>query len=56
MADADNAEQRPLLILALNNLGRHYEDIGRYAEALAALTKSLRLQPEQRMRRIIGCS
>lgn len=47
MADANNPEQRPLLILALNNLGRHYEDIGRYAEALAALTKSLRLQPEQ---------
>ncbi len=47
MADAGNPEQRPLLILALNNLGRHYEDIGRYAEALAALTKSLRLQPEQ---------
>lgn len=47
MADAGNPEQRPLLILALNNLGRYYEDLGRYAEALAALTKSLRLQPDQ---------
>ncbi len=46
-ASADNPEERPLLILALNNLGRHYENVGRYAEALAALTKSLRLQPQQ---------
>lgn len=44
---ADDAEQRPLLLLALNNLGRHYEDKGRFAEALAALTKSLRLEPNQ---------
>ena len=47
VADADNPEQRPLLILALNNLGRYYEDLGRYAEASAALTRSLRLQPDQ---------
>jgi predicted O-linked N-acetylglucosamine transferase (SPINDLY family) len=47
MANADEPEQRSMLILALNNLGRHYEDIGRYGEALAALTKSLRLQPQQ---------
>lgn len=46
-ADAGNAEQRPLLLLALNNLGRHYEDGGRFAEALASLTKSLRLEPNQ---------
>ena len=46
-ASADSPEERPLLILALNNLGRHYENVGRYAEALAALTKSLRLQPQQ---------
>lgn len=46
-ARADDPEQRALLILALNNLGRHYEDIGRYAEAEASLTKSLRLEPMQ---------
>ncbi len=46
-ADADNPEQRPLLLLALNNLGRHHEDQGRYAEALACLDKSLRLEPLQ---------
>jgi len=46
-ADADDAEQRPLLLLALNNLGRHLEDQGRYAEAVAFLTKSLKLQPQQ---------
>jgi predicted O-linked N-acetylglucosamine transferase (SPINDLY family) len=46
-ASADNPEQRPFLILALNNLGRHYEDRGRYAEALAHLTKSLRIEPMQ---------
>lgn len=46
-ASADNAEQRPFVLLALNNLGRHYEDRGRYAEALAALTKSLRIEPMQ---------
>ena len=47
MTNAGDPEQRPMLIMALNNLGRHYEDIGRYGEALAALTKSLRLQPNQ---------
>lgn len=46
-ASASQPEQRPLLLLALNNLGRHYEDKGRYAEALAALTKSLRIEPNQ---------
>ena len=46
-ADAADAEQRPFVLLALNNLGRHFEDRGRYAEALAALTRSLRLEPQQ---------
>jgi predicted O-linked N-acetylglucosamine transferase (SPINDLY family) len=46
-ASADNPEQRPLLLLALNNLGRHYEDQGRYAEAVAALTRSLRIDHKQ---------
>ncbi len=44
---ADNPEQRALLLLALNNLGRHFEDQGRYAEAEASLTKSLRIEPLQ---------
>lgn len=43
----DNVAERPLLLMALNNLGRHYEDHSRYAEALAALTRSLRLDPDQ---------
>lgn len=46
-ANASDPEQRPLLLLALNNLGRHYEDRGRLAEALAGLTKSLRIEPKQ---------
>jgi len=46
-AEADNADQRPLLLLALNNLGRHLEDHNRFAEALAYLTKSLKLEPQQ---------
>jgi predicted O-linked N-acetylglucosamine transferase (SPINDLY family) len=46
-ANPEDAEQRPLLLLALNNLGRHLEDRSRYAEATAFLTKSLRLQPLQ---------
>lgn len=46
-ASATDPEQSPLLLLALNNLGRHYEDKGRLAEALAALTKSLRIEPNQ---------
>jgi predicted O-linked N-acetylglucosamine transferase (SPINDLY family) len=47
---ADNPEQRPFLILALNNLGRHLEDRGRLAEALANLDQepaaSSRMQPD----------
>lgn len=46
-AHADDGEQRPFLLLALNNLGRHLEDRGRYAEAMAFLGKSLRLDPQQ---------
>lgn len=46
-ASADEPEQRPILLLALNNLGRHYEEKNRYAEALACLNKSLRIDPRQ---------
>jgi predicted O-linked N-acetylglucosamine transferase (SPINDLY family) len=46
-ASAADPEQRPYLLLALNNLGRHHEDRGRYAEAQAALTRSLRIEPMQ---------
>lgn len=46
-ARADDAEQRPFLLLALNNLGRHLEDRGRFAEALAHLGRSLQLDPQQ---------
>ncbi len=46
-ARADNPEQRPLLLLALNNLGRHHEDRGRLADALACLTRSLHIEPQQ---------
>lgn len=46
-ASAADPGQRPFLLLALNNLGRHYEDHGRYAESLAALTRSLHIEPEQ---------
>lgn len=46
-ASADHPEQRPLLLLALNNLGRHHEERSRYAEALACLTKSLHIDPQQ---------
>lgn len=47
LANPDNPEQRPLLLMALNNLGRHYEDQGRYAESVAALTRSLHIEPNQ---------
>ena len=46
-ASPDQPEQRPLLLLALNNLGRHHEERSRYAEALACLTKSLHVDPRQ---------
>jgi predicted O-linked N-acetylglucosamine transferase (SPINDLY family) len=38
---------RPIRLLALNNLGRVYEDRKQYAEALFYLTKSLDVDPEQ---------
>ena len=41
------ADDRALLLLALNNLGRHYENARRYAEALACLDKSLAIEPVQ---------
>jgi predicted O-linked N-acetylglucosamine transferase (SPINDLY family) len=47
LAREDDAQQRPLLLMALNNLGRHLEDQNRYADALAALTRSLQLEPDQ---------
>lgn len=46
-ADSHNESERPLLLLALNNLGRHLEDRSRYAEATAFLSKSLKLNPNQ---------
>ncbi|MBK7062072.1 MAG: tetratricopeptide repeat protein [Rubrivivax sp.] len=46
-ARADDPEQRPFLLLALNNLGRHHEDHGRLADALACLSKSLLVEPQQ---------
>jgi predicted O-linked N-acetylglucosamine transferase (SPINDLY family) len=46
-ARSDDPETRPFLLMALNNLGRHYEDKGRLAEALAALDRSLALEPHQ---------
>ncbi|MFT3851031.1 MAG: tetratricopeptide repeat protein [Propionivibrio sp.] len=44
---ATDADQRPILLMALNNLGRHYEDRRRYAEALSCLVKSLKIEPNQ---------
>jgi predicted O-linked N-acetylglucosamine transferase (SPINDLY family) len=46
-ARADDPEQRPFVLLALNNLGRHYEDRGRLADALDCLTRSLNMEPMQ---------
>ncbi|MBY0463756.1 MAG: tetratricopeptide repeat protein [Burkholderiales bacterium] len=46
-ARVDNPEQRPFVLLALNNLGRHYEDHHRLADALDALTRSLQIEPMQ---------
>ena len=44
---ADKPAERPLLLLALNNLGRHHETARRYDEAEACLTRSLRIEPNQ---------
>jgi predicted O-linked N-acetylglucosamine transferase (SPINDLY family) len=46
-ARADDPEQRPILISALNNLGRLLESRKQYGEALAYLEKSLLLNPQQ---------
>ncbi len=46
-ASADHPEQRPLRLSALNNLGRVHENQRRYADALACLTESLRMEPNQ---------
>lgn len=40
-------EYRSILLLALNNLGRLYETLRQYPEALFYLTKSLELEPNQ---------
>ncbi|MFM0140460.1 O-linked N-acetylglucosamine transferase, SPINDLY family protein [Caballeronia grimmiae] len=46
-ASADNEAERPLLRLALNNLGRVHENNRQYADALTFLTRSLALDPVQ---------
>jgi predicted O-linked N-acetylglucosamine transferase (SPINDLY family) len=43
----DHLEHRPLLLLALNGLGRVLEDRRQYFSALTYLTKSLTLEPNQ---------
>lgn len=40
-------DQRDILLLALNNLGRLYEVMYQYSEALFYLTKSLEVEPNQ---------
>lgn len=47
LASASDPQSRPFKLLALNNLGRHLEDCKRYAEASAALTESLLIEPDQ---------
>ncbi|WP_246099175.1 acetylglucosamine transferase [Tepidimonas sediminis] len=47
LASAADPDGRALKLLALNNLGRHLEDLKRYAEASAALTESLLIEPDQ---------
>ncbi|MFZ2956803.1 MAG: tetratricopeptide repeat protein [Candidatus Ozemobacteraceae bacterium] len=44
---SDQTELRPILVLALNNLGRVLEGQDQYFSALAHLTKSLTLEPNQ---------
>jgi len=43
----EHPEQRPLWLMALNNLGRHFEDRGQLGEALACLGRSLKEEPDQ---------
>lgn len=47
-ANSDHPEERTILLLALNNLGRMLENSKRYADALACLDKSLSLDPQQK--------
>ena len=47
VAAPDNPANLAMRLLALNHLGRILEGMGRYAEALAYLTKSLVLEPNQ---------
>ena len=44
---AGQPDQQPLRLQALNHLGRALESAGRYSEAIAYLTKSLTLEPNQ---------
>jgi predicted O-linked N-acetylglucosamine transferase (SPINDLY family) len=44
---AEQPEDRPLKLLALNNMGRLYEVGKQYAQALTSLTRSLELEPNQ---------
>lgn len=46
-ASPDDPDQRGILLQALNNLGRVYENERQYGEALASLTRSLELNPAQ---------
>lgn len=46
-ANSQDPEQRTLLLMALNNLGRHLEERGRLAESLSYLDKSLTVEPNQ---------
>jgi predicted O-linked N-acetylglucosamine transferase (SPINDLY family) len=46
-ASADSQIERPLLQLALNNLGRVHENNRQYAQALTFLSRSLELEPAQ---------
>jgi predicted O-linked N-acetylglucosamine transferase (SPINDLY family) len=44
---ADNPDERAIRLLALNGLGRVLEAQQQYAQALARLTESLRMEPDQ---------
>ena len=46
-ASADKDDERPILLSALNNIGRLQESRKRYDEALASLERSLLIDPQQ---------
>jgi len=46
-ASMDNAEERAIRQMALNNLGRLLEELRQYADALSYLTQSLQMDPTQ---------